>query len=806
MRRKEDTTRVRGYCAQCTATCPTIADVRNGVFEAVHPDWDHPNGCQLCLKGLAGPELVYSPHRLQYPIRRTRPKGDADPGWKRITWDEALDTIAARLNEVRMKWGPEALAIARGGPSGCAVWDFNHWVSRLGYAYGTPNFIATVHICQWHRDNCSAYTYGKPGTQHTAGRAEFEHANCMLIWGNNPHHTDNSKLRDIKAGLANGAKLIVIDPRKTELAKMADLHLAIAPGTDGALALAMTHVLLEEGLYDKRFTLDWTTAPFLVREDTGYLLRADEVSQGADAGDYTVTDAAGIGIQCHRPGLALQNEPALDARIDVTLTNGEPVTCKTVFRLLRERAADYSPDRIKGIVGVPASKIRDAVRMFTRNRPGCWYSWNGIEQNTNASQTNRAICIFYALTGDYDQCGGNVRLPTPALNLIAGSEFLTRAARENCLGYHERPLGPVGTTVQTQAYEVYNAILTGRPYPIKALMGFGGNLITSNAPSRTAKAAIAKLDFHFQTELFLTPTAELADIVLPAASFWESWHVKADFKSLKARTHIQFRPAVVPPLHECWPDMKIIFELAKRLGLGDKFWNGDVESAFNYQLERSRVTVAELRKYPGGLSLDLPREYENYRKKDPDGRYQGFATPSRRVELYSDVFKAHGQDPLPVWKPHIISRWKGTELGRRYPLTLINDKPAHYCHSQQRSLPSIRKALPHPCVEIHPKNAGENDCRDGELIILETPHGCITLKAKVTDSVPYNVVCAQHGWWQGCPELDLPGYDPYSSQGANANLIYDTGEIDPISGSLPIKGYPCTIRKRKFEEEGDPNG
>lgn len=798
MKKPNSTQKIRGYCAQCVSSCPTVAYVRDGVFVEVKPDEEHPNASMLCPKGLAGPELVYSKQRLRYPMRRTRPKGDPNPGWERITWDEALDTIATKLNQIKATWGAEAVAIARCGPGGSPIWDVFPWLKRLAYAFGTPNFIATTHICQWHRDHCSAYTYGKPGTMGTVGDAEFERAACILIWGTNPHATDYSKLRDIKQGVEQGAKLIVIDPRKTELATMADLWLQVKPGTDGALVLSMLNVMIEENLYDYNFAKDWTTAPFLVRNDSGNLLRASEITDGADPANYVIVDSISKNPETYIPGTSLPIEPTLDTTCTVKLASGEKVECKTVFRLLRELVSEYPLSKAEGLTWVPEDKIRDAVKMFTTNRPACWYTWNGIEQNINAVQTNRAICIFYALNGDYDKPGGNVILSRPPVNLIMGLEFLSPETQKKCLGYQERPLGTAGTSGDIQSYDVYKAILTGKPYPIKALLGFGGNLITSNPPTMVAREAITKLDFHVQCELFLTPTAELADIVLPVTSFWETWHVKADFKPLRARTHVQLRPAVVPPQHESWPDMKIIFELAKKLGLGDKFWDGDIEAAFNYQLAPSHITVEQLRMNPGGISLDLPAEYQKYSKKDATGKFSGFPTPSKRVELYSQVFKDHGYHPLPIWEEPVISRFARTNLAGKYPLILISEKPAPFCHAQHRALPSLRKVAPYPYLEINPLKAREIPCQDEDWIILESPHGSITLQAKVTDKVPYNVICTQHGWWQGCPELNLPGFDPYSPEGANVNLLYTTEEKDPISGCLPIKGYPCNIRKKEL--------
>jgi anaerobic selenocysteine-containing dehydrogenase len=795
MNKRSETKKIRGYCASCSNWCPTVAHIRDGVFIEVSPDKEHPLANGLCPKGFAAPELVYNKQRLQYPMKRTKPKGSPDPGWQRISWDEALDTIATKLNEIREKFGPEAVAFTRAGPGGSPMAELAPWVVRLAHAFGSPNNIGTTNICQWHRDNASAYTYASPGIVGAAGRAEFERARCILIWGNNVHATRSSLLPLIERGLKHGAKLIVIDPRKTEMAAMADLWLQIRPGTDGALALSMINTIIDERLYDYDFVRDWTTAPLLVKSTSGDFLKAHELTAGGYPSSYVVVDSVSKECKAYLAGSKLAVEPVLHGSFSLRTLSGEEIKCSTVFKLLQETVSAYPPSVAETLTGIAEGKIRDAARMFATIKPACWYSWNGIEQTTNASQTNRAICILYALTGNYDKPGGNIIPPRIPMNSIEGQEFLTTEMEEKRLGFKQRPLGPSGSLMArtTQGYEVYQAILTGKPYPVRALLGFGGNLVSSNIPGLVGKSALCQLDFHAQAELFLTPTAELADIVLPAANSWESWHIGVNRSSLSDKAFIQMRPAVVPPQYESWPDMKIIFNLAKRLGLGNRFWDGNVEAAFDYQFAPLSITVEQIRRTPGGIPVSLPMQYRKYRNKDDAGNFIGFPTPSKRVEIYSAIFKEHGYEPLPTWKaPAILKR---ADIAENYPLILTSSKVVEFCHSQHRALPSLRKRVPHPFLEINVTKASELGLKERDWVIVETPYGSITLQAKLTDGIPYNVICTQNGWWQSCPELKLPGYDPYSSEGANVILLYSAENIDPISGCLLIKGHPGNVRK-----------
>lgn len=793
MRKSASAEKIKGYCGMCSSWCPTVSHVKNGVFIRVSSDKQHPLTNDLCPKGFAGPELVYNEQRLRYPMRRTQPKGSTDPGWERITWDEALDLIATRLNSIKQQFGPESVAFTRAGPGGSPLGELSPWAVRLAHAFGSPNNIGTTNICQWHRDNCSSYTYGR--IVRSAGRAEFEQSACILIWGNNTHATRTSLIPLIKRGQAHGAKLIVVDPRKIEIANMSDLWLQIRPGTDGAMALSMINVILKENLYDHNFVRDWTTAPFLVDTTSGRLIKANEVIHNGDPDSFVIFDPANREPKESPAGKIPFEKPALIGSFTLKTPNGELVKCKTVFSLLSESVSKFDIGAAETITGIPKDKIQEAARMFATVKPSCWYSWNGIEQTTNASQTNRAMCILYALTGNYDKPGGNIIPPRLPMKPINGEEFLSPEQDAKRLGYKERPLGPSSRqmAMTTQGYEVYQAILTGKPYPVKGLLGFGGNLITSNVPGLLGKKAIMQLDFHVQAELFMTPTAELADVVLPAASCWESWHVGINLDSLSEKAIIQLRPAVVSPQNEAWPDIKIIFELAKRLGLEDRFWHGNIEASFDYQLSPLNITVEKLKANPGGISINLSKEYRKYSKTDAQGIFEGFPTPSKRIEIYSDMWMKHGYSPLPAWSdPSVFTK---TDTKGKYPFILISSKVIEYCHSQLRAVASLRKRVPHPFLEINEKRASEAGIAEGDWVLVETPYGSITVQAKPTDTINYDVVCTQNGWWQGCTELNLPGYDPFSSNGANVTLLYSSDNIDPLSGSVLIKGQPCNVRK-----------
>ncbi len=785
---------MRGYCALCTAHCATITTVENGRVVRLDPDPDHPNGGVMCIKGKAAPELLYHPERLNYPLKRTRPKSAPDPGWQRISWDQALDDIAERLRAIRARHGARSVALAKGTRSGTSVDDAERWLGRFLYSFGSPNWVSTTHVCNWHKDTGFSYTFGV-----NLPTPDLANSKAFLLWGHNPSFTSLILAHDIVAARGRGMKVVAVDPRRIGIAGQADILLQPRPGADGALALALIHAMMEEGWYDAGFVRQWTNAPLLLRRDTGLALTEadlgdsghpdryaawDETTQRPVIYDSTSGSYEGDGVR-----------PALFAEKDIRGKNGATISCHTAFQLLAQRAALYAPERSQAVTWVPAEKVWQTAHLLAHNRPVSMYMWNGVGQHTNATQTSRAIAAFYALLGDIERPGGNVVFPKAPLNTVDGKEFLTKEIAAQRIGRAEKPLGPPAKPGNCAAYDLFTAVLEERPYPVKALLNFGSNTVMSTADSKRARQAFCALEFAVATELFMTPTAELCDYVLPATSFLEMANLTSGFEHRpQGKTHLQYRPAVIRPLAQRRSDSWVIFELAKRLGFGDRFWDGDIEAGYAHELAPTGLTLEQLKKSPGGITVPVKPRYQKYSATDAKNIPRGFATPSKKVELYSHAFAAHGYPPLPDYEEPAMSPFSRPEIAADYPLVLTNAKFTTYIHSQQRALSSLRKSSPEPAAELHPETAARYGIENKAWIIVESPRGAIRVRARVTDRILPGVVCCQHGWWQECRALKLPGYDPYPGEGANPSVLVGSDLADPISGSLPHRSYLCRVR------------
>jgi anaerobic selenocysteine-containing dehydrogenase len=342
---------------------------------------------------------------------------------------------------------------------------------------------------------------------------------------------------------------------------------------------------------------------------------------------------------------------------------------------------------------------------------------------------------------------------------------------------------------------VYRAVLDRTPYAVRGLVGFGANLLLAHADARRGREALAALDFYVRADLFMNPTAELADIVLPVSSPFEKEGLKIGFEiSPAAQELVQLRHPIAEPRGESRSDAEIVFDLACRLGLGAQFWNGDVDAGYRDRLEPSGVTLEQLRCNPGGIRVPLQSRYRKFAELQ-SGIPRGFDTPSGLVELYSETLLEHGYPPLPQHSEPLVSPRSRPDLAWRYPLVLTCAKNTLFCETQQRNIASLRRKAPDPEVELHPTAADARGIRAGDWVVVESPDGAMRARARLNETLDPAVVCGEHGWWQACPDIGAQGYDAFSADGSNYNLLIGNAAFDPTSGSVPHRAYLCQVRR-----------
>lgn len=773
--------RTAAFCTQCRSRCGCVAVVEDGRLTGIEPLPGHPSGEKLCPKGRAAPELVYHPDRLTRPLRRTAPKGAADPAWQTIPWDEALGEIASRMAGIAALHGPEQVAFSVTTPSGTHISDSISWIERLIRAYGSPNIIYGTEICNWHKDFATRFTFGTD-----IGTPDFAATGCVVLWGNNPAATWLARNVEVLKAVRRGARLLVVDPRPTALARRADVWLPVRQGTDQAVALGLANLLIADGRHDAAFMARWSNGPLLVRGDTGRFLRESDLADGG-RDDILLAQGGGglLRYDAARGDWLDAGMPALRSEATVATASG-PVACRSAFALYADAAAEWPAARVAEVAGVAPDALAAAASLLADAPSVAYYAWNGVGQSPTATQTDRAISLLYALTGSYGRAGGNVPGGAAAFRDISGPELLSPAQKAKTIGLRERPLGP-GLNGWVTARDVWRAVLQGDPYPVRMLVSFGTNLLVSQPDGDLAARALAALDFHVHADFFVNATARHADIVLPAATSWEREGLRTGFDaSLEGLRRVQLRPPVIPPVGEARSDTDIVLGLAGRLGLSEALFGGSADRGHDHALAPAGLTVERLRATPEGIVVEGSVKLEAHAAAD--GTPRGFPTPTRRVEVYSERLHDHGQRPVPHLEPGDL-----VPADPAYPLRLGSAKTVAYCHSQHRNIASLRRLMPDPIVEMSPADAAARGLSQGDWAAIRTARGRSVARVSILRDLPPGGVFGQHGWWVEGP--DGSPYGPGRPLSANLNAAIDTGRADPVSGSIALRCSWCEVER-----------
>ena len=403
-----------------------------------------------------------------------------------------------------------------------------------------------------------------------------------------------------------------------------------------------------------------------------------------------------------------------------------------------------SVEQVAEVTGVSPTQLHAAAALLAQSRRVAYYAWNGVGQSSTATQTDRALSLLYALTGSYGQAGGNVPGAAASFRDISGWDLVEPVQAAKALELDVRPLGPPAKGWVT-ASAVYRAVLEADPYAIKMLLSFGTNLLSSQPEQHLAQQALTQLDFHVHADFFLNATAQYADIVLPVSTSWEREALRTGFDvSLAGQRRVQFRQRVIEPCGETRSDTDIVMGLAQRLGLADKFFGLSADAAHEWVLADTPLSLQQLRDNPSGFDVSGEVALATHQELDTSGGANGFPTPTRRVEVYSEALLEHGEKPLPNVEVNRLPMARG-----KYPLMLGCAKSLVYCHSQQRNLPSLRRLLPDPPLDMAAADAAIRDLRDGDWVRILTESGEALARVKIRLQQLTGTVFAQHGWWEG---------------------------------------------------------
>jgi anaerobic selenocysteine-containing dehydrogenase len=587
------------------------------------------------------------------------------------------------------------------------------WTSRFANAFGTPNFVGPAHICFLPRVIASTLTLGRLPICDIYGFGGEKPA-CILIWGCNITHS----------GAADG----------------------------------MCGGMLERALKEAHRVIVVDPRRIGPAETADHWLQLRPGTDGALA-------------------LAMINTVIAEDLVDHHFvdhhTNG--------FDKLVEHVRSFTPEWAEPITRVKASDIRAAARTYATHSPACVQWGNGVDMSVCSFHTGRSLLILMGITGNIDRPGGNVLWVPPSkvkpksilINRDQrGEKFLPPEQKKRMIATGKFPFCP-----NTHTPTFWESVINGRPYRVRGMWIIGSNpLVTATQGMRIEEALKNHLEFLVVSDLFMTPTAQLADLVLPAATWLEQNDVVFFHKiwCVIARKKLA-------QVGEARDDRDVIFEIAHRLGLHEAFPWEDSREYLDWVLEDTGLRFDQFCE-KGILFGDM-----RYRKYETEG----FRTPTGHFEISSSIMEGMGLSSLPLFREPPLSPVSTPGLAKEFPLILISGtKIRNFFHSEFRQVESLRQGNPDPLMEIHPDTAFSLGICDGDWVWVESPAARVKMRAKLFDGIMPDVVNAQHAWW--FPEENPP---EYGWKRSNVNLLYGDTHFDPESGAEPLRSYLCKVYK-----------
>lgn len=724
----------RSICNHCAVCCGVLVEVENGKPISIRGDQDHPSTKGfICQRGQAAIDYFSHPGRVNRPKKRIGNRGE--DRWIELGWDEALDDIAERLRLIVDRDGPESVAYTAGTFHGPDEQIGNRFLNYLG----SPNSTGAWPICAGPMIEAEALTYGW-GNSHpevVVGTTQL-----MLLWGKHPAASNPPAWGRMKAAQQAGAKLMVIDPRQTQEAEAADLWLRPRPATDAALALGFLHVIIAEGRFDRDFVDRWTVG----------------------------------------------------------------------FEALAERVQSYPPHQVAQWTGIPADDIVQGARLYAAHRPASLNPSLPIGMGRNALNWTRAMACLIAICGNLDVPGGN-SLAGPSSDFITMKDIcdydvLAPKQRAKRLGADRFRLLHEGYEQISSAMKsvwygkpyalhqhagasahiptLWRSILTQQPYPTRALFVQHNNVLGCYPNSRFIYDALKSpnLELLVVHEQFMTPTAQLADYVLPAAGWLEK-----PFLSPRSPFATE---AAVPALAERKSDYQLWSDLAARMALSGK-WPSSLEGLYDLMLEPLGHRFADVVNQPSPWRKGGSKPYHRHEGEHPDGNgAMGFGTPSGKVELRSSILADLGYDPLPDFEePYPDS------LGQQadYPFLLSTGATRiEMTHQDHRQMPTLRQRHPEPIVEIPPEIARALAIETNDWVWIETLKGRIRQRAKIVSGMHPEVVSAERWWYPERPGAAPELYGIWESN-VNAYTEDDPDLCDQAYGTWPFRLGRCRLTK-----------
>ncbi len=805
--------KVRTVCFDCHSKCGVILTVNdNNEITRVEGDPNCPvNDGILCVKAFSAPEIHSHPDRLKYPMKRktwsvdephTENRGKDE--WERITWDEAIDLIEAKMRKVIDEYGPQSIIISQGTGRGS-----NHFLDRLNNSWNGGGKVWPTHVCLLPNLAQTHVTWGRMFHPHEA--CDYRNAGSIVMWGTNPIRSRQYSGLRIMDAKRNGAHVVVVDPVFRDIGAKADLWVPVRPGTDGALAMGLANLMFTSGkfLRAEEMLSKWTNSPFLINEDTRMMLRESELVEGGSDEHYVVWDeAAGdVAIWCpETESFATEGvKPALMGVHEVTLADGTKKACKTALETYKDEVAVWTPEKVSSVTWTPVEKILEMFEIITNPTDGksslLTAYLGACMMTSNALQSGRAITILQLLLNPpIDDKGGIFFNTFWEFMLDPKITAYDRVPAKLRLGYDKHPM-------YTQVYgnanipnDVWESMITGEPWPVKVMISVANDPLGCFEDSQKIYKALTGnvLELNVDMDYFMTPGNEIADIVLPAAHWSERTGV------FDEELYPEPCPFIIPQIAvdapgEAKDDWYFQRELGKRFAPDLWPWESSEEMQLWRLNEFHLIPNGKepIHDYEKAAEIGYFIEYggENRVTKQHEKGLVKFQTPTTRIEVFSEQMPSYGYDsPLPSYSEPFESPYQTPEIYKEFDLCLTTGARDYaFYHSAWTNIAHQRILEPWPYIELNDEDARDRQISEGEWLWVETRRGKIRAKARISRGVIKGAASmCRPNYKHACKELNLPGFD---WDKANPNVLCTAEGSDPGFGAAPMRSMLCKVTK-----------
>lgn len=725
--------------------CRLKGIVREGKLVQVKPidgDADHPSFKTGCVKGQTNPQRLYSPKRNLYPLKRVGERGAGE--WERISWDEAVGTIADHMMAAQKEFGDSSIAFWHSYVGGGSVLDkavtaLSPGGARYGSAVSLERFLQKTGATIMGPAADKGLQYAMPSLPGFAfsDQNDLPKARTILVWGCNPTGASRSHQHYLRKAKENGATIVTIDPVARLNAIQSDLYLPVKPATDGALALAMCNWVLENDCVDWDFLRNDSIAPFLRKEDGSYLRLSDmdmPLEEGpADpvTGEPTELDAEVVYDETTKEFASVNDakKPAVRGAFEA---NGMKV--RTVFDYCIEHIKEYTIEKAAEICDVPAWKVEEVARLYATSKPAYIDMYEGLDHHMNIRHTCKDLMLLACMTGNLGKPGTGILCD----QLMEGEDSGTPVGGQmNTMDLIQvENAKPSIAMTGMYLHEVMNTGKLGSTeIPLKVVYCYQGNPLACDCGPNELKAAIDKLDLFVVADPQMTDTARYADIVLPIALSWEKEDAGGGYAMYEKG---------VEPAGECKSDMDVFRMLADKMGFPELYDKTDEEyirMALDTEFNRANGFTYDDYKEKGFIVKFVDEMPVSDAAPAPKVRRAFYIENPASVDINEPEFDREIES-RPYWEdvPEVIKN------GGKYPLHALSMHEVYHAQSIMMELPWLEELRQEPKIELHYDAANVRGIKQGDLIKAYNDRGFVVCKAVVTQGIRPDCILLPHGW------------------------------------------------------------